>query len=129
MTERAPVTILLMDDAAVIRQLMIQQLAGLRHVTQILQAADAQTALQLFVAYHPQIAILDIQVPGDKNGLEVLKDLKTRAPAPAVIMLTNHATPRYRRACQQAGADYFFDKSTEFEQVAAAVAALIQLAP
>ncbi len=32
-------------------------------------------------------------------------------------MLTNHATERYRSECQKAGADYFYDKSSEFEQL------------
>jgi DNA-binding NarL/FixJ family response regulator len=37
---------------------------------------------------------------------------------PVVIVLTAFPYPQYRKKCLQAGAKYFFDKSTEFEQVA-----------
>ena len=126
MIDMQHVTILIMDDAHLIRQLIVELLADIANVRRIIEATDARSAMQMFVEYHPQIAILDIQVPGDKNGMDVLKHLKRDAWAPAVIMLTNHATSSYRRACEQAGADYFFDKSTEFEQITAAVTTLIQ---
>lgn len=126
MAEMPHVTILIMDDTGVIRQLVVELLAGLIAVGRILQAADVRAAMPLFVDYHPQIAILAIRVPGDKNGMDGLKYFKTGVPVPVVIMLTNHATARYRHACQQTGADYFFDKSTEFEQVIAVVEALLQ---
>jgi DNA-binding NarL/FixJ family response regulator len=34
-----------------------------------------------------------------------------------VIVLTNFAYPQYRKRCLQNGAEFFFDKSTEFEKV------------
>jgi DNA-binding NarL/FixJ family response regulator len=35
-----------------------------------------------------------------------------------VIMLTNYPYPQYRKKCADAGADFFFDKSTEFDKIA-----------
>ena len=45
-------------------------------------------------------------------------------PATTFLVLTNHANPQYRRACLEAGATHFFDKSLEFHKIKAAVAAV-----
>jgi DNA-binding response OmpR family regulator len=49
--------------------------------------------------------------------MDVLQALKQGKQAPMVIMLTNYPYPQYRKKCLGLGADYFFDKSTEFEKV------------
>lgn len=118
-----------MDDAAVVRKLIVTMLIESIHAARIIQAEDPNSAIELFAQHKPQIAILDIQVPGDRNGIDVLKTFKTLMPFVAVIMLTNHATARYRLACARAGADFFFDKSTEFEKLNSAVMDLAQRLP
>jgi DNA-binding NarL/FixJ family response regulator len=62
----------------------------------------------------PAVLVLDMAMPGG-NGLDVLQTVKQSQSAPLVIVLTNY--PVYRQRCLEAGADYFFDKSTEFEQL------------
>lgn len=67
----------------------------------------------------PDLVILDFQLP-DGNGMDVLKAIKQGKPdstPPLVLMLTNFAYPQYRTECMQRGADYFFDKSQDFERV------------
>ncbi len=58
--------------------------------------------------------ILAIQGP-DGSGFNALKHIKQNANAPIVIILTNH--PESRQSCLNAGADYFLDKSVEFDQI------------
>jgi len=60
--------------------------------------------------------LLDIQLSGG-SGIEVLREVKRMQSAPVVIMLTNYATPEYRLACRQAGAELFLDKSSEADQL------------
>lgn len=113
-------TVLVMDDAAVVRSLLAAMLAEIDSVEHVIQAEDAASALHLIDEHEPNIAILDIKVPGNavaQNGIDVLRRVKGAHPATTVIMLTNHATERYRSECQRAGADYFYDKSSEFEQL------------
>jgi len=62
----------------------------------------------------PAVLILDMAMPGG-NGYDVLQEVKQRTSAPLVIVLTNH--PAYRQRSLAAGADYFFDKSAEFDQL------------
>ena len=45
----------------------------------------------------------------------VLQELKEFEPAPCVIMLTNYPYPQYRKKCLDMGADYFLDKSADFD--------------
>lgn len=120
-------TVLVMDDASVVRKLLASMLTHVTGVDKVLQADDATTALDLMEQYRPDIAILDIKVPGAgilRNGIDVLKRIRQTHPTTSVIMLTNHATPRYRTECLAAGAHEFFDKSTEFEQLLELVAQL-----
>jgi len=37
-------------------------------------------------------------------------------------VLTNHAEPQYRRACEKAGASYFLDKSSDFDEIPRVIA-------
>ena len=129
MVQMSSITILIMDDAVIIRKLIVNLLSEIQGVERIVQATDAASALKLLAEYKPEVAIYDIKIPGGeglRNGIDVLKATKKSYPHAAVIMLTNHATARYRVECQQAGADFFFDKSSEFEQLAAAVEEIMQ---
>lgn len=56
------------------------------------------------------------KMPGG-NGIDVLQNIKKSKPAPIVIMLTNYPYLQYRKKCMKAGAEYFFDKASEFEKV------------
>ena len=65
----------------------------------------------------PDAVILDIRLPR-KSGIEVLRDIKKDKPSPVVIILTNYPYPQYQKECTEAGADYFLNKSTEFNKIA-----------
>ncbi len=60
----------------------------------------------------PAVLILDMAMPGG-GGFDVLQAVKQLPSVPLVIVLTNH--PAYRQKSLDAGADYFFDKSAEFD--------------
>ena len=123
-------SLLIMEDAGHIRRLIIDMLSDIHEITTFLQAEDAASAAKIIKEDQPAIAILDINVPGSAgliNGIDVLKLAKALYPQMIVIMLTNHANERYRLACKQAGADYFFDKSTEFDLLPITVKAVQKL--
>ena len=123
-------SLLIMEDAGHIRRLIIDMLSDIHEITTFLQAEDAASAAKIIKEDQPAIAILDINVPGSaglSNGIDVLKLAKALYPQMIVIMLTNHANERYRLACKQAGADYFFDKSTEFDLLPITVKAVQKL--
>jgi DNA-binding NarL/FixJ family response regulator len=64
-------------------------------------------------------------MPGG-SGLDVLRDIRTDHPHICVLMCTNYPDPQYREECLGAGADYFLDKSAEFEKIPAILRQLIR---
>jgi DNA-binding NarL/FixJ family response regulator len=111
-------TVLVMDDADVVRSLLAAMLMDLPNVGRVLQAQDAASAPRLVAECQPDMAILDISVPGDamaRDGIGVLRWIKQRYPRTKVLMLSNHASRPYRFESSQAGADGFFDKSGDFD--------------
>ena len=108
--------ILIADDSAVVRARLISLLADLRGIEVVGQAEDAIEARNLAEKLRPDVAILDLRMPKG-SGADVLSDLKKLNPTPKVIMLTNYPHPENRKKCMDEGADYFFDKSNEFQKV------------
>jgi DNA-binding NarL/FixJ family response regulator len=104
------------DDSAPVRERILAILKEIPDVQVVGHAEDSIAARLLITALQPDVVILDINMPGG-SGIEVLHEIKQQTPAPTVIMLTNYSQPQYRRRCLDAGADYFFDKSTEFEMI------------
>lgn len=104
------------DDSATVRERLVTMALDLPEVDVVGQAQDAPGTLDALRQVRPDVVILDIRMPGG-NGIEVLREVKKMTPAPQVIMLTNFAYAQYRKKCQEAGADFFFDKSTEFEKL------------
>ena len=76
-------------------------------------ATNAKDAVEAILQNKPNIVILDIRLRGE-NGINVLEQIRKEKPAPICIMLTNYPYPQYRKRCIELGADYFFDKVTEF---------------
>jgi DNA-binding NarL/FixJ family response regulator len=64
----------------------------------------------------PHVIILDISMPGG-GGFRAIKTIKQQQPTPVVIVLTNYPYPQYRQRCLENGADYFLDKSSDFERI------------
>ena len=79
-------------------------------------ARDGRTAIKQIRAQHPDVVILDIRMP-KKSGIDVLRSIKTQNGVPTVIVFTNYPFPQYRKKCVELGADFFLDKTTEFEKL------------
>ncbi len=104
------------DDSKVLCERLIEMLSEVPGIEIIGHAQDVAGSLAAIKKLNPDIVILDIRMPGG-SGMDVLQAIKQEKQAPMVIMLTNYPYPQYRKKCLGLGADYFFDKSTEFEKV------------
>jgi YesN/AraC family two-component response regulator len=104
------------DDSTLVRERLATLISEIEGVELVGQAGDAREALEAIQHLRPDVVILDIRMPGN-NGIQVLEAIKKSAAAPVVIMLTAFPYPQYRKKCLEAGAEYFFDKAAEFEQV------------
>ena len=111
----------IVDDSATIRSRLAEILRRIAHVRVVGEAGAAPQAVVEILALRPDSVLLDLDL-GGTSGMQVLHAIHGQAPEIAFVILTNHAEPQYRRACQLAGASYFLDKSTEFERVPEVIA-------
>jgi len=109
--------VFLVDDSAVVRERLRAMFSELAEIEIIGEAQNPPEATSSIEKLKPDAVILDIRMPGG-SGIDVLQDIKKDNQAPMVIVLTNYPYPQYRRKCMDAGADFFFDKSNEFDKIA-----------
>ncbi len=110
------IEVLVVDDAPAIIErltLMLGEIPGL-HVTG--WAVDSSSATWALQQQEFDAVVLDLHL-GDDNALDILARFRAAMPATKFIIFTNYAQPPMQRACMKAGADYFFDKSNEFQQL------------
>ncbi len=104
------------DDSEILRTRLIDMLSEIEGLEIIGQAQNSFDAIQLIQKLNPHVVILDIRMP-QVNGIKVLKAIKKNNHHLKVIIFTNYPYPQYRKRCLDLGADFFFDKSTEFEKL------------
>lgn len=107
--------VLLIDDSTVVRSRLVRLLEDLGDI-EVAEAAGAPDGLASARSHPPDAVILDIRLRAG-SGLQVLQELKRAEAPPLVIMLTSYPSDHHRRWCEQHGADFFFDKTSEFEKV------------
>lgn len=108
--------VLIVDDSNIVCEGLQQMLTNIAGVEIAGQAHNAHDAITSISESKPDVVIMDIRLPG-KSGIEVLKDIRDKKLPIRVIMLTNYPYPQYRKKCRELGADYFFDKVTEIEEI------------
>ena len=109
-------SVLIVEDSAVVTERIREVLYNLSGITVIGSAADSREALTIIQLMAPDVVLLDIGIPGI-SGIQVLKEIKLKYKGTRVIMLTNYSGAEYRDFCFVLGADFFYDKSTEFEKI------------
>jgi len=106
------------DDSAVIVERLADLLKEIPGVQLAGHATDATEAIRCIQRIKPNAVILDFQMPGG-SGLDVLRAIGPEHPGLHVLICTNYPYPQYREECLGAGADFFLDKSSEFEKIPA----------
>lgn len=115
-TAPGAVSVFLVEDSAIIRDRLLSMLVDTPGVTVVGHADNAKDAIERILAAPPHAVVLDIKLR-DSSGMDVLRALKPRLPAMVVIVLSNYATPAYRRPCLELGAKYCLDKTNEFHHI------------
>lgn len=105
--------LLIVDDFEPVRRNLLELLERVPHVEVIHTAGTLSQARQAVHEVQPTFIILDFHLP-DGNALELIPSLKRMDPGLQIAVLTNDASDFNRGKCLHEGADWFFDKSTEF---------------
>jgi DNA-binding NarL/FixJ family response regulator len=114
------IKVLLADDHSIVR-------AGLRRIVEesgdmevIAEAADGREAIRLVRKTAPDVAVIDISMPG-LDGLEVVSRLRGHCPDLPILILTMHEEGQYVVRAIQAGAMGYMTKQSAPEQLLKAI--------
>jgi len=117
--------ILIVDDDSQITQQLYWTLCD---EYDVVTANDLQTAIRRATFYKPDISILDLQMPPEKDspasGLRLLEYIKGHLANSRVLIMSSNATTETRRACFARGADGFFAKPFEIQDMLASICKL-----
>jgi DNA-binding NarL/FixJ family response regulator len=118
-----PTNVFIVEDSESVRERLARMLGDMEGVTVVGEAETPGEALEGILRTRPDSVLLDLSLLGG-SGLDVLRRARPQTPGTVFIVLTNHTDAQYRRACMAAGADYFFDKSSEIAKVREVIAGL-----
>lgn len=111
--------ILLADDHTLVRaglRLLIERQPDL---TVVAEASDGRQAIELAAAHSPEVAVIDVAMPG-LNGIEAAAEILRARPATAIAMLSMHSDEGYVLRCLRAGTrGYVLKDSAESDLIAA----------
>jgi DNA-binding NarL/FixJ family response regulator len=116
LSRRKKMKVLIADDSKVVVERLADLLRDVAGLEVIGKAGDAPQAILSIRQMNPDAVILDLQMPGG-SGLDVLRAVRPDHPNMFVLVCTNYPYPQFREECLAAGADFFLDKSTEFEKL------------
>ena len=111
--------IMLVDDHAIVRA-GLRRLLGTLPGVRVTEAADGREALSLLRAHPPDLAMLDLNLPGI-GGLELLRRLLADQPGLKVVVLTMHASAIYAARAMRAGAAGYLSKNAPPEELLRAI--------
>ncbi len=103
------IKVLLVDDQDIVRQGLGMRLALEPDLVVVGAARDAREALALAAQLSPDVAVLDIEMPG-MDGINAIGHLREVAPQCAVVVLTIHSDRHTRGRAEEAGAQAFVEK-------------------
>jgi two-component system invasion response regulator UvrY len=103
--------VLIADDHAIVREGLKQIISGSSNIVVAAEAENGQQAIQKVRSGGFDVLLLDISMP-DRNGIDVLKQVKKEFPALAVLMLTMHREDQYAIRAIKAGASGYLTKQS-----------------
>ena len=108
--------IVIADDSELLIDRIKESLKDIKGVKIVGEAKNGIEALKIIREKEPDFIFLDICLP-ELNGIEVLKKMKENGSKSKVCIFTNYPYSQYETKCMAEGADYFFDKNNDFQEI------------
>ena len=113
----AQITVLLVDDHALVRRGFRRMLEDDASITVVGEAEDGHQAVQLAAELRPRVVVMDFAMPS-MNGAVAARHILRAAPETAILILSMHAEASYVRTCLEAGArGYILKNAMDLEMV------------
>jgi len=107
---------LIVDDSELVRKSLRTVLQANPDWEICGEAADGESAVALFKELHPNIVILDFQMPGI-NGIETARRMSEIAPAVPIVLFTQHASSDLEKHAREVGIRSVVSKTNAFPMV------------
>jgi len=117
------VRVLLADDHTLVRAGIRSLLESITEVDVVAESGDGREALELIAKHRPDVALLDIGMPG-MNGLELAKRVATESPRTRIIILSMHADANYVNQALRAGVRGYLLKGAAVSELPLALRAV-----
>ena len=114
------ISVLLVDDHALIRQGLRRAFEQTEDVTILAEASSASEALALDRALTPDVLVVDINL-GDGSGIDVVRAVREHRPLAGIVVLTMYDGDEHLLSALEAGASSFVLKQSPAEEVVSAV--------
>jgi two-component system response regulator DesR len=114
------IKIMIAEDQAMVRQALVALLGLEPDIEVVAQAATGDEALAMATKHQPDVAVLDIEMPGP-SGIDVARQLRQDGFGGQVVIVTTFGRPGYLRAAMAAGASGFLLKDAPAVQLAEAI--------
>jgi DNA-binding NarL/FixJ family response regulator len=118
----ATIRLLIVDDHAVVRLGLQTLLADEADLEVVAEAGSAEDAMLQLEQKKPDIAVVDIQLPG-RSGIEICREIRKRFPETRVVILTSHAGEAFVEQAMRAGASGYVLKQVGNEELIRAIRA------
>lgn len=114
------IRILIKDTSSLIVRRLGELVSGSPDIEAVDMAISCADAAKKLKGKKPDVVLMDLGVPLN-DFIRLLKEIKKDYPKILVIVISDSPDERIKKQCEQAGADYFFDKYNEFEKIPAAI--------
>ncbi len=116
-----PIEVLLVDDHKIVRQGVRAYLHTLADIHVIAEADSGAGAVAAVEKHHPDVVLMDLEMPGEMDGIAATRAIRKLRPETQVIVVTSHHQDEYIFPAVRAGAISYLLKDVEPDELAAAI--------
>ncbi|KQS66203.1 response regulator transcription factor [Modestobacter sp. Leaf380] len=118
------IRVLLAEDQQLVRGALRALLELEPDITVVAEVGRGDLVVVAAQAYTPDVALLDIEMPG-QDGIEAARDLAAAMPGVKAVVLTTFGRPGFLRRAMEVGAQGFLVKDSPVAELAAAIRAVV----
>jgi DNA-binding NarL/FixJ family response regulator len=110
--------VLIADDSVSVSDMLTDLISDPGRLEVVGVADSEKSAVEKITQLMPDAVIIDMQLKSG-NGAGVIRAVRASPALRGIkcIVMSNHTSPQTRKACMDLGADFFFDKSKDFDRL------------
>jgi NarL family two-component system response regulator LiaR len=116
-----PIRVLLVDDHKIVRQGVRAFLHTLEDIQVIAEAESGAAAVSAANQHQPDVVLMDLELPGDLDGISATRQIRKQRPDTQVIVVTSHHQDEFIFPAVRAGAISYLLKDVEPDELADAI--------